>query len=312
MPDEAPDVSIVICTYNREELLRDCLRSLTSQSAEMSRIPVVVVDNNSTDATAQIVREFERQLPELRYVFEAEQGISHARNRGFREADTRWVAFLDDDARAFSDYFENVERAIRRDEFDCIGGAYVPWYRDGRPKWYLDSYGANAGKPAGVLQNDYASAGNLIVKRDVLERLGGFSNPLGMSGEVVAYGEETRLQVIMRREGLVIGFDPEIRVEHLVPVYKQTPLWFMRASFAQGRGSWDIFLYDRTFKRIGKEMLWGVIQFFKNVVSGFWRLTSKQDYYIQNWLIDSTRPISFSLGAVIGFVEPVFSRRVGR
>lgn len=86
------DVSIVICTFNRADLLRECLQSLTNQNEDISRIPVIVVDNNSTDATAKTVREFERKLPGLKYVFEPEQGLSHARNRGFKEAETKWVA----------------------------------------------------------------------------------------------------------------------------------------------------------------------------------------------------------------------------
>lgn len=302
MPDKKK-VSIIICTYNRAELLRECLESLCKQTSDVSGIDVIVVDNNSTDHTAEVVRELTKRLPKLRYVKETRQGLSHARNSGFREAVTPWVAYLDDDARTFPDYVENMQLAIKRNEFDCIGGIYLPWYKYGRPKWYKDCYGTNAGKPAGLLKENFASGGNLVIKKDVLKRFGGFSSKIGMSGKEIGYGEETRLQIMIRREGFTIGFDPKIRIEHLVPTYKQTPAWFMRASFAVGKHYWDSFLIERTFVRISKIFISSLIQTIKCGSLGLFKFISKKDYYIQNWMIDSFRPLSFAFGAAVDFFK---------
>ena len=303
------DVSIIICTFNRAEILRECLESLCQQTSDMSGVDVIVVDNNSTDHTAKVVCEFSGRLPKLKYVLETEQGLSHARNHGFREAATQWVAYLDDDARAFPDYFGNVLHAIQKNEFDCIGGVYLPWYKYGRPKWYLDSYGTNAGKPDGLLKEDFASGGNLIIKKEVLVRFGGFSSRLGMSGKKIAYGEETRLQVMMRREGLSIGFDPEIRIEHLVNVYKQTPIWFIRSSFAIGQNYWDTFLISPSFLRTSKSLASTLV---KLVIRAFGKLPDlilRRDYYIQNWFIDVFSPVSLTVGLTVSFFTALGSRR---
>ena len=300
MPDNK-NVSIIICTYNRAELLRECLESLCQQTSDMSRMDVIVVDNNSTDGTAEIVRGFADRLSRLRNVFEPDQGLSHARNRGFREAATEWVAYLDDDARAFPDYVEKFLIAIRKNEFDCIGGVYLPWYKYGRPKWYMDSYGTNAGKAAGLLKDDFASGGNMIIKKDILERFGGFSDRVGMSGKKIAYGEETRLQVMMRQEGLKIGFDPTIRIEHLVSLHKQTPMWFIRSSFAVGRNYWDAFLIPPSFLLVTRSLASTFIKLVKQAFGKLPALFLRRDYYIQNWFIDVFSPVSLAAGLTVGF-----------
>lgn len=302
MPD-SKDVSIIICTYNRAELLRECLQSLCHQTFDMSGTDVIVVDNNSTDQTSDVISEFNDQLPKLRYVHEPNQGLSHARNRGFREATTEWIAYLDDDARAFPDYVKNLLLAIEKNQFDCIGGVYLPWYKYGRPKWYKDSYGTNTGKPAGLLEDGYASGGNMIIRKEVLERFGGFSSRVGMSGRKIAYGEETRLQVMMRREGLRIGFDPAIRIEHLVNIHKQTPMWFIRRSFAVGRNYWDAFLISPSFLLVCKSLASTLIKLVIQVFKKLSNLIFQRDYYIQNWFIDVFSPISLTAGLVTGFFK---------
>jgi len=81
-----PVISVVICTYNRCEQLASALQSLkTSCAAIDTRLfEVLVVDNNSSDSTKHTVENFGVDFP-LRYVFEAEQGLSNARNRALRE-----------------------------------------------------------------------------------------------------------------------------------------------------------------------------------------------------------------------------------
>src|SRR5690348_3828740 len=102
MPPEY-DVSIVITTYNRCGMLEAALDSALAQESGGVRYEVIVVDNNSTDQTREVV---ERRINEghanLRYVFEPKQGVSHARNTGVANAAAPVVAFADDDVRVAS------------------------------------------------------------------------------------------------------------------------------------------------------------------------------------------------------------------
>jgi Glycosyltransferases involved in cell wall biogenesis len=93
MSDEC-DVSVNICTYNRQQLLQTALESVLSQQADGLRYEVVVVDNNSTDDTRQLIQSFiARGATNLQYVFEARQGLSYARNAGVAAARSPIVAF---------------------------------------------------------------------------------------------------------------------------------------------------------------------------------------------------------------------------
>ena len=92
------DLSIIICTHNRSKLIRAALKHLFSQQTGPLTAEIIVVDNNSTDDTAEVVQELVRDAPvEAHYLFEAAQGISYARNTGWRVARAPNVAFTDDD-----------------------------------------------------------------------------------------------------------------------------------------------------------------------------------------------------------------------
>lgn len=84
-------VSIIICTYNRSELLAFCLESLTTQTVPAGRFEVVVVNNNSSDDTDAVAAGFATQFPRFQLVHEHQQGLSHARNKGLEVAHYEWV-----------------------------------------------------------------------------------------------------------------------------------------------------------------------------------------------------------------------------
>lgn len=238
-----PLLSVVVCTYNRAALLQEVLESLLEQSADASLYEVVVVDNNSTDETVRVAEAFTRTHGNVRLVAEQRQGLSHARNRGASEARAAWIAYIDDDARAHNDYIERALKTIGACGFECFGGVYLPWYRDGQPMWYKSRYASNRHDQEflGYLpEHKYASGGNFLIKKQLLERVGGFPAELGMCGGAMAYGEETRLQIELRNMGYRIGFDPELLIDHYVAPYKQHVSWFFKAAFRIGESSWIV------------------------------------------------------------------------
>ena len=299
-----PLVSVVVCTYNRADLLRTCLESLVVQTADKSLYEVIVVNNNSTDTTIEAAAKFVKSQPNFRMVTETKQGLSYARNRGYIEAKTDWVAYLDDDAKAFSNYVERILYVIQNYNFDCFGGIYLPWFKYGKPKWFPENFGTNGQKlkQIGILENDYASGGVIVFKKLILEHFGGFSTSIGMKGNNIGYGEETLLQVKMRKKGFIIGFDPELRIEHLIADYKLTPFWFIRSAFAHGRDSWLIFEYDINLFRMFKILCDMGYNLIKNLLCCTPKLC-RQDYYIQNWIIDVMRPLAFGCAQFVGVIN---------
>ena len=106
------DVSVVLSTYNRAERLQPALDALLAQMGSVD-YEILLVDNNSTDATASVVRAVAEQAHgRIRYVFEERQGLSHARNRGIRLARAPIIAFSDDDVRVAPDWVLQISRAF--------------------------------------------------------------------------------------------------------------------------------------------------------------------------------------------------------
>jgi glycosyltransferase involved in cell wall biosynthesis len=147
-------------------------------------IEIIVVDNNSTDATAAMVREVASSTPMVRYVFEAAQGISYARNTGWALARGTIIAFTDDDVRVAPDWAARIHAAFAaHGEVDCVGGKVLPFWPTPPPSWLTREHWT----PLAVL--DYGDVplrldrndarclvgANMAFRRDVFHRVGGFS-----------------------------------------------------------------------------------------------------------------------------------------
>jgi glycosyltransferase involved in cell wall biosynthesis len=133
------DVTVVICTYNRCSDLAFALDSVLAQR-DPPRYEVIVVDNNSTDATAAVVHARRRANPHLRYVFEPRQGLPRARNTGITNATSSIIAFTDDDIVVADDWVRCIYEAFQRyPKADCVGGPVLPrWPRSGKPDWFSE------------------------------------------------------------------------------------------------------------------------------------------------------------------------------
>lgn len=211
-------------------------------SSKFDSVDIIVIDNNSTDNTKYEVEKFNSS--KIKYIFEPNQGLSYARNSGYKAAKSEWVAYLDDDATAFPNWLDRIYWVITETDFDLFGGIYLPWYRDGKKKWYLDEYATNNTwmkyEKISELTIQNFSGGNCVFKKSILEEVGGFVGHLGMSGATVSYGEESYIQNKIRACGYKIGFDPEMLINHYVPLYKQTFPWFFVRAKALGKVFWEV------------------------------------------------------------------------
>ncbi len=232
----SPDVSVVVCTYNRADLLRDTLESLCSQDCDQSRYEVLVVDNNSTDSTKDTAQSFMR-YGNVRYVFEPRQGLSCARNRGLHEAHSDYVAFIDDDAVAPPSWLTTAFRVVSRWRPAAFGGPYYPRYIRPKPRWFRDAYASQGlGDTAKHIEGPGLSGGNIFFRREVLERMGGFDESLGMKGSQLGYGEET---AVLKRLGTdfpdeTVYYEPELAVLHLVKPQRMSLRWSVKHNFIAG------------------------------------------------------------------------------
>ena len=102
-------LSLIIATYNRADYLPRTLNSLTNQSLGSELFEIIVVNNNSTDHTAEVCRSFAEAQPELNFtmVTEIRQGLSHARNCGINHAKGDYFAIIDDDELVNRDFLKS-------------------------------------------------------------------------------------------------------------------------------------------------------------------------------------------------------------
>ncbi len=104
------DLSVVIPARNEEAYIRNALDSVLAQTWPLVRLQAVVVDNASVDATADVVRQFADEHPELdvQLAVELQPGTGHARNVGARTATGRYLLFLDADSRLAPDLVQAI------------------------------------------------------------------------------------------------------------------------------------------------------------------------------------------------------------
>lgn len=281
-------ISIIICTHNRASILKYCLTSFTVQTASQALYEIIVIDNASTDATQQEVLSFQTSLP-IRYIREDKIGLSHARNRGYQEAVHEWIVYVDDDAKAHSDFLARVHWVIEQFRFECFGGRFFPWYLEPKPKWLPDDFGLfpKLLNEVGELPpTQHAAGGVIIFKKSALIAVGGFPAHLGMKGVEVGYGEENWVQDEMRKKNFRIGFDPELKIDHLVASYKYTLQWQLKRMYAKGRTEKLMGINSHAVNK-----LWLILKAFLftiySLIRNIGKLWSIRKYYIQNYLLDS-------------------------
>lgn len=237
-----PIVTILICTYNRAELLKIALESFVKQTVEKTFFEIIVVDNNSNDFTKQVCTNFSKKLPQLKYVLEENQGLSYARNRGYLEAKSEYVAYLDDDAKASENWVETLLQIISDVKPDTFGGPIYPFYLSRKPDWFKDEYQTfNLYNYTGWMKKEHSLSGsNMIFRRDILQEFNGFSVNLGMKGNQQAYGEESDLIERLKEAGKKIYYDQKLTVFHLVPEHKLNPIFFLSFYYNTGKATYTI------------------------------------------------------------------------
>lgn len=138
--EPSPNFSVIICTYNGAKKLPGVLDALLhQQGAAALRWELVVVDNNSSDATAQIVRRYQRRWPghiPFRYYFEGRQGLAYARRCAVRHGTAPLMGFLDDDNLPAENWVLEAWRFGQAHPAGAYGSAISPLYEASPPQGF--------------------------------------------------------------------------------------------------------------------------------------------------------------------------------
>jgi glycosyltransferase involved in cell wall biosynthesis len=234
--------SVVIATYNRAADLRGTLDSLAGLRPD-GDWEVIVVDNNSTDGTREVIESAAGSFPApLRYVFEREQGRSPALNAGIRLAAGDIIATTDDDVRVEPDWLNQAAEGLARLQCDYVGGRVLPIWGAAPPAWLpnrggkhwaviaLLDYGPQpiefgARVPLGV---------NMAFRRDAFARAGLLDPATGRKAGTLL-GQEVRDWCIRARAAGLRGcYVPELAVRHIIPASRLNKRYFRRWFYWRG------------------------------------------------------------------------------
>lgn len=235
-------LDIVICTFNREEELKDCLTSLSDQKTMDQHWGLILV-NNYPKPISQSVHEVLQKISDYKIYDLDIPGLSKARNLAIDKSDAEWIGFLDDDAVVSSGYIKKAIEIIDSSKFDCFGGHIRSRWKYGRPGWLSRQFGT---KPllrsqAGFIEDGYNWGSNLFIKRQALEKVGKFPEHIGLSGTHLGYAAENIVQIRLREEGYKIGYVPTFEIEHTVLPHKLKMSWHLRSAYATGRDGRVVF-----------------------------------------------------------------------
>jgi glycosyltransferase involved in cell wall biosynthesis len=232
--------SVIIATYNRSIELADTLAGL-ARVQTTAPWEVVVVDNNSSDATRQVVDAAVAGFPvPLRYVFEGEQGKAAALNTAIRQARGEILVFTDDDALVEPDWLDRAGAGLEETGGAYVGGRVLPRWETERPRWIpnrssrlwgvmalLDRGGnrrefgcGKIGWPLGV---------NMAVRADVFNVHGiWWDNRYDRVGNTLRGQGQREWCLRVRAAGLKGFYTPDMLVHHLVAADRLTKSYFRR------------------------------------------------------------------------------------
>ncbi|MEO0064790.1 MAG: hypothetical protein RI983_116 [Bacteroidota bacterium] len=241
-----PEISVVICTYNRAVYLPEALGSLYNQTIGKNQFEVIVVNNNSTDDTEKVCKAFieKHTNGQFYYTNETQQGASFARNTGAALAKGNLLCFMDDDAVAKPDYLALILAFFKaHPDAGGLGGRIIPRYIPEEPKWmshFVSSLVGNFDYSKEVCvfsPNKYPLESNMIIKKSDFDQVKGFNTALpGVKGTLRIGGEGKEFFLKLKAIGRTIYYHPEVMVEHVVETQKLTPEYMYRVASGIGRG----------------------------------------------------------------------------
>lgn len=300
--------TITICTYNRAKVLPYALQSAVNQSLNPQQYEILVIDNNCTDETQDIVHSFKTAHPNIRSVGESQQGLSFSRNRAFQEAKGDIIIYVDDDAEMCPQYLENLKKILDEEqEIGAIGGPIEvgwlgpvpPWYEAGLDRAFNHLYYGSFRMKLRYPRMIYGT--NMAFPVSLLKKIGGFRTDIGIIGEqslsteekkvfhriekkererfdITGYGE-TDIEILLKidlNERQPILYDPLLKVRHLISPERLTPEYILTKASWQGRSQYRL---ERLFHHKGgvRNALWCLFESYARMAlgKGGGRLTEK-------------------------------------
>jgi glycosyltransferase involved in cell wall biosynthesis len=236
--------SLVICTYNRADVLRDALHSAINQeTGGRFTHEVIVVDNNSTDGTRAIVDEMARHaaIP-VRYFFEPRQGKSFALNTALEALAGEFYSIVDDDFLLPSDWLAGIHDGIQRHlDASFYSGKVLPAWSDLPPSWLTRRHWSPVAMADYGDEEFLATSENQICllastfRTSDVRAVGGYDVRLGVSGTRIGGVEDLEILQRLWRRGKHGVYLPTVEFRHRAEPERVTRRYHRRWHRGHGR-----------------------------------------------------------------------------
>ncbi|PJE68822.1 hypothetical protein COU96_02850 [Candidatus Shapirobacteria bacterium CG10_big_fil_rev_8_21_14_0_10_38_14] len=310
-----PKLSVIICTFNRAGSLKNCLDSLSQQI--FSDFEVIIIDGGSTDNTPKIISKYSRKLKIKKIIYKSKE-LVRARDKGWREAQGKLVAWVDDDVTLDKDWAKSIVEIFNKNQ--DIGGVSGPtiikdellkkrdvfffygqkgimgllekfWnnffleggkYEVGRifksGAWSPGSNFPSSLKIKGLKEVDYLEACNMTLRKNLLAKVGGFDYDY----RGVAEWSELDLAMRIKKLGYRLVFSSKARVNHNI---SQSGVYSRRTHAKQRMENFLKFYFHHIFKPRPDYLLKFLAYiFFLNFYWGCKAITTKNVNWLGGWL----------------------------
>ena len=307
LPNARPKVSVVVPVYNGARTLIPCLDSLMNLDVCNEQIEIIVVDNNSTDETKEVIRQY----PVI-YLFEKNRGRGWARNRGAMFSKGEFVAFTDADCIVEKEWIKQLLGGFEDDERAAVCGGKILAFRQKtlfekyvETRGILDQQKGIEGKSPQDLPRVVTA--NAMFRKSVLEEAGYFDEDLLTS-------EDTELSWRISFLGHEIKYVPEAVVYHQ---HTKTFKTFLKHHFDFGRAAVVINQkYGKIYLGVGgPSSALGVFVFSLAAAGLFLIRLVKNIFYrrqrepVAFLFLDALVNLSYNLGALYTILETLIFRR---
>lgn len=243
-------LTVIIPTRNRAELLNQTLESVAAQTMKQEDFELIVIDNGSTDGTAEVCKEYGMRHENLRYIYDARPGLHIGRNRGYLESRTDILVYADDDIIASPTWLETIDRGFQDEETVLIGGNNYPCFEGNPPGWmkslWTYSYREQArrlesfsviviGNEARKVDPGMIFGCNFAIRKEILKEAGGF-HPDGVPDSFLKYrGDgETYITQYIKKRRMKAMFYPGASIQHMVTKQRMTQEYVKKVAYRTG------------------------------------------------------------------------------
>ena len=240
-----PDISVIIATHNRAAVLNKTLGDLLQLDRTGINAEFIVIDNNSTDNTKQVIEQFSECLP-IRYLFEPQPGQNSARNRALAEGPLgRIIAFTDDDVVPNSDWLKEMILTSRKwPQYSVFGGKiYIIWPQIKIPEWAkMPTVRGLCFAEHGCQQvegeyppHKFPFSGNFWVRSEVFDNGRKFDEAISWQPKNRILATETVFFQKLSKEGYEFLFSPHSVVGHRITKEQVTLTYLCKRAYSGGR-----------------------------------------------------------------------------